>query len=475
MSKLIVVSNRVSLPHPDQPSAGGLAVALHDALNEIGGVWLGWNGEQVDDGQLPAFDHIECDQVDYITCALQRSHYQKYYCGFANNTLWPAMHDRADLIRFKQDEYEAYQQVNYLFAQKLAQIAEPDDVIWIHDYHFFSMARYCRELGMQNKIGFFLHIPFAPADIWQVLPRATALIEDLHDYDVIGLQTENDQKNCMQVSTSLLKAMQINAHLISYKGHLTTIKCYPIGIHPDSIQELSVAAAPQALPMPNKKGTQKTIIGVDRIDYSKGLIQRFDALADFFNQYPRYQTQLTALQIACPCRLDIEAYQALHHALNQQVERINQQFSRDGWQPIDCRQEVIAHESLMRVYRAAQICWVTSLRDGMNLVAKEYIAAQNPLDPGVLILSKYAGAADQMSAALIVDPLDAVEMREALKTAMQMPKSERLQRYQQLIKGLYQYDINDWRNQFLWDLMHHHQLFEHCIKQPTHRAAHMVF
>ncbi|GAA5014620.1 trehalose-6-phosphate synthase [Acinetobacter puyangensis] len=475
MSKLIVVSNRVSLPHSDQPSAGGLAVALHDALNEIGGVWLGWNGTQVEDGQASVFEHVECGQVEYITCPLQHVHYRKYYCGFANNTLWPAMHDRADLIVFKNDEYEAYQQVNYLFAQKLAQIAEPDDVIWIHDYHFFSMARYCRELGMHNKIGFFLHIPFAPIDMWQMLPRASALIEDLHDYDVIGLQTENDQKNCMQVCTSLLKAMQINAHLISYKSHLTTIKCYPIGIHPDSIQELSIKTDQSVQAMLNKPLAQKTIIGVERIDYSKGLLQRFDALADFLTHYPHYQTQLTALQIACPCRLDIQAYQDLNRSLNQQVERINRQFSRDDWQPIDYHQEVIEHDVLMQVYRAADMCWVTSLRDGMNLVAKEYIAAQNPLDPGVLILSKYAGAAEQMSAALIVDPLDPVDMREALKTAMEMSKAERIQRYQQLIKGLYQFDINDWRNQFLWDLMHNHQLFEHCIKQPIHRTAHIVF
>lgn len=454
MSKLIILSNRVSIPNGQKPCAGGLAVAIQDALDEIGGIWLGWNGEKVDSQQQVSFSTLSKGHIEYITCPLTTRQYSDYYAGFANNTLWPAMHHRSDLIEYSSSEYEGYQQVNSLFAQKLAEIAQPEDTIWVHDYHFLSVAQYCRELGMRNKIGFFLHIPFAPLFIWQKIPCAQQLIEHLCQYDVIGLQTDKDQKTCMQVCTSLLKAQKIQQTRLSYHQRLTTIKCYPIGVNPEAIQKASqqFIDVQDFITRPVELNAAKTIIGVDRIDYSKGLLERFLSYAEFLEKYPEYRQHIQHLQIACPCRLEVAAYHRLFERFKIKVEMINQEFAQENWQPVECIYDAVKHHHLMQIYRQADICWISSIRDGMNLVAKEYIAAQNPSNPGVLILSKYAGAAERMTAAILVDPTDKTAMVNALKTALEMPRQERISRYKQLMKGLKDFDINDWRNAFLNDL-----------------------
>ena len=454
MSKLIVLSNRVSLPNPDKSTAGGLAVALQDALNDIGGIWLGWNGEKIENHHDPNFSPTEYEGVEYITCPLTEAQYSGYYCGFANSTLWPAMHNRADLIEYQPEEFKIYQQVNRLFAHQLAQIAHPDDIIWVHDYHFLSVAHYCRELGMQNRIGFFLHIPFADLNIWNLLPAAHSLIQDLCQYDVIGLQTELDQKQCMDVCHHFLPSQVIHSNVLNYNNHQITIQCYPIGINPELIQKVAQQKKENPNPIFEFEDLidQKTIISVDRIDYSKGLIERFNAFEEFLKNNPEYHKHITDLQIACPCRMDVPAYKNLYELIDSKVDFINHEFSQDNWQPINCSHETVAHDDLMKIYLQSDICWVNSLRDGMNLVAKEFIAAQDPDNPGILILSKYAGAAEKMSEAIIVDPENRGDMIKALKTALSMSKSERLERYKQLMQGLKSFDINDWRNAFLKDL-----------------------
>jgi len=454
MSKLIVLSNRVSLPNPEKSTAGGLAVALQDALQDIGGIWLGWNGEKIKNNQHPYFSQTKYQGVEYITCPLTEEQYDGYYCGFANNTLWPAMHDRDDLINYKPEEFKTYQEVNRLFAHQLYEIAQPDDVIWVHDYHFLSVARYCRELGMQNRIGFFLHIPFAGLKIWDLIPTAPSLIQDLCQYDVVGLQTEHDQKQCMEVCHQILASEVINSDLLSYNNRQIAIKCYPIGVNPELIQQVAQQEIEISHPVFEFEDLtdQKTIISVDRIDYSKGLIERFNAYEEFLKTNPEYHKNITDLQIACPCRMEISAYKNLYDHLKSRIDFINQEFSQDDWSPINCTHETVSHDELMKIYRQANICWVNSLRDGMNLVAKEYVAAQNSEDPGVLILSKYAGAAEQMSEAIIVDPEDRNSMIKGLKKALTMSKAERLDRYKHLMKGLQRFNINDWRNAFLEDL-----------------------
>ena len=534
MSRLIVLSNRVKMPD-NHPMAGGLAVALQDVLIGKSVVWMGWNGEVVNDNNANntdaanTFSSIQqrfmasskaktrATQITYMTTAFTTQQYQHFYCGFANNVLWPLLHEQTALISQATDDYAGYQAVNRLFARQLKSIIQPDDVIWVHDYHFLSVAYHCRKLGINNRIGLFLHIPFVALDFWQQLKQSAELIHHLAHYDVLGTQTQQGCTNCVDVFQHYLKDSLIKASLgeervekesvdkedvlanslaensdvgltpinvlqknqpfthayhssgtaltlnLDFKPqHCLLINAYPIGINVARIQQqVSQLASPPLSHLAQHnvyKKTDKTttqqIIAVDRIDYSKGLLRRFSAYRDFLEHYPSYQKQLQLLQIACPSRLDLPTYQRLYQEVKQTVSDINQQFAPTAgtWQAIKYSENVLNHEPLMAAFWQSDIGWVNSLKDGMNLVAKEYIAAQNPDDPGVLMLSRYAGAAEQMQAAVIVDPHQPTSMIEGLRTALTMPLKERQLRYQALLQGLHQDDLYAWQQRFLDDL-----------------------
>ncbi len=562
MSRLIALSNRVKLPD-NGPMAGGLAVALNDVLKGRSVIWMGWNGDidDTDNNRVNNRDSNEFSQqertvkssdtdiqktsstITYVTTALTSKQYQHYYCGFANSVLWPLMHEQPSLISQAPEDYAGYQVVNRLFAKALKTIAEPDDVIWVHDYHFLSVAYHCRQLGMSNRIGLFLHIPFAPLDLWQDLDNSTELIHHLARYDVVGTQTEQDKANCFSVCQHYLKehlldnpsvapnankqsftkleqykhsdSTQLTLNLDLDAAHSLTIKDYPIGVNVARIQQqVSGLSSPLSVAKNVQKDTIKPttqqIIAVDRIDYSKGLLERFSAYRTFLQQNPQYQNQLKFLQIACPSRLDLPVYQQLYNEVRQAVNEVNEQFTptksaqycsnglyeatgeahnfkanrvrgdsiitnsitadtcqdddvidsckngindvKTDWQAITYSENVLGHEKLMTAFHYSDIGWVNSLKDGMNLVAKEYIAAQNPDNPGVLLLSRYAGAAAQMQAAVIIDPQQPISIIQGLKTALTMPLAERQERYQTLMQGLTAYDIHTWQHSFLEDL-----------------------
>lgn len=532
MSRLIVLSNRVKLPD-NGPMAGGLAVALQNLPIGESGIWMGWNGDITDSDEsshsaarhnetannefssrkypiLSSADGPGTNKITYVTTALTAPQYQHYYCGFANNVLWPLLHEQPEWISQASEDYAGYQAVNRLFAQQLKNVVEPDDVIWVHDYHFLSVAYYCRKLGLRNQIGFFLHIPFAPISFWQPLEQSAELITHLAHYDVIGTQTEPDKTHCLTVFKHYLKdrllkdnikdtsincssTRQTDANLSrsdgvsllldleSYPSHTVMINDYPIGVNASKIQQQvshlsSQSSALSARPTWKNhdiKPAAQQIIAVDRIDYSKGLLERFSAYRDFLQQNPAYQYQLNLLQIACPSRLDLPAYQQLYDKVKQAVNDVNQQFSpheyankrqikvansdilvddANPWQPITYSESVLGHKKLMQAFWQSDIGWVNSLKDGMNLVAKEYIAAQNPVNPGVLLLSQYAGAAEQMQAAVIINPHEPTSIIAGLKTALTMPLAERKSRYQTLMQGLQDYDLRAWQQDFLDDL-----------------------
>ena len=512
MSRLIVLSNRVKMPDKN-PMAGGLAIALQDVLMEKSVVWMGWNGEIVnilDDDFSNEFSitkqavlsGIDISQgktsITYMTTAFTTKQYQQFYCGFANNVLWPLLHERPDLIHETPEDYAGYQEVNRLFAKQLKKIIKPDDVIWVHDYHFLSVAYHCRQLGIHNRIGFFLHIPFVSLPFWQSLDKSDELIRHLAHYDVLGTQTHQGRANCLAVcryyltdkilavcslelspinvlhdkhAASLYKSsdVQLLLNLDLKSQHSLVVNAYPIGVNVERIQQqvshLSAHGSVQSVKAhQSKKGIKSNaqqIIAVDRIDYSKGLLKRFSAYHNFLHQNPSYQNQLKLLQIACPSRLDVPAYQQLHHDVKTAVNDINQQFlpskytkdaSTDTWQAINYDESVISHETLMTMFWQSDIGWVNSLKDGMNLVAKEYIAAQNPDNPGVLLLSRYAGAAAQMQAAVIIDPHQPKSMTDGLGIALTMPLGERQSRYQSLLQGLQKDNLQAWQQSFLDDL-----------------------
>ena len=466
MSKLIVLSNRVNLPSKQSPKAvaGGLAVALQEALAKDGGIWVGWNGQVVTNiSDMPdtvnQFATEQHDKVTYVTTAFSPIQYEKYYCGYANNRLWAGMHDRTDLIVSSSEDFSVYQAVNRMFAKQLQQIAQPDDMIWIQDYHFFAVARHCRDLGMKQRIGFFLHIPFPQLWVWDFLTYGQTLIQQLLDYDVVGLQTQQDAQNCVAVIEQLLphaiQITQTNGHtLISHGNHTTLIKAYPIGINPVYIHKLASQPLSDPAVLKNLTSTITTILAVERLDYSKGIPERLQAFAAFLQRYPQYLEQIQLYQIACPSRLDIETYQQLRQQVHTLVEQINSQFSTASWQPIIYQEDPVSHDNLMPLFRQCQICWVNSLKDGMNLVAKEYIAAQDEQNAGILILSKNAGAAHQLQQAILVDPNSNDSMIEGLYQALTITKQQREQRHQSLLKGIYETDIDTWRAHFLADLTH---------------------
>ncbi len=512
MSRLIVLSNRVKMLGKNS-MAGGLAVALQDVVMEKSVIWMGWNGDVVNSSNndfsnefsttrqadLSGVEVSQCKtSVTYITTAFTTDQYQQFYCGFANNVLWPLLHERADLVHQMSEDYAGYQAINYLFAQQLKKIIEPDDVIWVHDYHFLSVAYYCKQLGIRNRIGFFLHIPFVSLSFWQSLDKSDELIRHLAHYDVIGTQTQQDRINCLAVCQyylrdKVLEACFLNCSPINFlhdnhassvhklsgvqllidldvkSQHSLMIDAYPIGTNVAKIQQqvvhLSSHCSVKTIKANQNHKTIKSraqqIIAVDRIDYSKGLLKRFSAYRDFLQQNPSYQNQLQLLQIACPSRLDLPTYQKLYHEVKTAVNDSNQQFLThdyikgkclDNWQAISYCESVISHQALMTLFWQSDIGWVNSLKDGMNLVAKEYIAAQNPDNPGVLLLSRYAGAAEQMQAAVIIDPHLPKSMIEGLSTALTMPLSERQLRYQSLLQGLQQNDLQAWQQRFLEDL-----------------------
>ena len=516
MSRLIVLSNRVKMPD-NNPMAGGLAVALQDILTGSSVIWMGWNGAIIDSsaaGEINSFSNYKqaslassCMQgahteVTYMTTALTTQQYQHFYCGFANNVLWPMLHEQPKLISQAPEDYAGYQAVNRLFAQQLKSIIQPDDVIWVHDYHFLSVAYHCKKLGIKNRIGFFLHIPFAPLAFWRQLAQSCELIKQLAHYDVLGTQTQQDKAHCLAVlqhylkdsllednvledslaKNSLLDFLPINVlyskqsvtrahtasgtqlklHLELKPQHTLIINAYPIGVNVTKIQQqvshvfspLSLSSIKHIQNNDTVKPISQRIIAVDRIDYSKGLLERFSGYRDFLQQYPAYQNQLQLLQIACPSRLDLSTYQRLYKEVKQAVYNINQQFlpNTDSWQAIDYSEEVLSHETVMTAFCQSDIGWVNSLQDGMNLVAKEYIAAQNPDNPGVLMLSRYAGAAEQMQAAVIIDPYQPKSIIKGLNTALTMTLGERKSRYQMLLQGLQQDNLHAWQQSFLDDL-----------------------
>lgn len=522
MSRLIVLSNRVKMPD-NKPMAGGLAVALQDILLGNSVIWMGWNGEVIEshhDTTVNEFSNqknaalanadllLANTSLTYMTTAFTNKQYRQFYCGFANNVLWLLLHEQPELVSQASDDYLGYQEVNRLFARQLKRMIEPDDVIWVHDYHFLSVAYHCRKLGITNRIGFFLHIPFAPLAFWQQLDQSNELINHLAHYDVLGTQTEHDKTNCLAVLRHYLKDrflpdrfladVPINAlqtkddfaklHTSSVlplmltlelkPQHSLMVNAYPIGVNVAKIQQqVSHLWSPllsSVKPNQNKeaiKPAAQQIIAVDRIDYSKGLLKRFSAYCSFLQQNPSYQNQLQLLQIACPSRLDLPAYQRLYAKVKLAINDVNQQLSSptcktDGfetatsktdkalsnWQAITHSETVLSHETLMSIFWQSDICWINSLKDGMNLVAKEYIAAQNPDNPGVLLLSRYAGAAEQMQDAMIIDPLQTESIMEGLKLALTMPLDERQSRYQSLLQGLQQDDLQAWQQRFLDDL-----------------------
>ncbi len=452
MSRLVVVSNRVTLP--DENRAGGLAVALRAALAERGGLWFGWSGKCVG-GESGEVHTLADGHIRYAVMDLSQRDFDDYYNSFANRTLWPLLHFRMDLVDYSRETWAGYHRVNALFADRLARELRPDDVVWVHDYHLIPLALELRERGVGNRIGFFLHVPMPSSDLLAALPHHRELFAALSSYDLVGFQTRRDLERFQDYVRLFGGGRVVDEGVLeTANGRRFRGGAFPIGIDVDTIAGQAGRAMKRLAVrrLQDSLAGRALAIGVDRLDYSKGLPERFRAFERHLERHPDQGGRITFLQIAPASRSDVPEYQALRRELESLSGHINSAHAVPDWTPVRYINRNFPHEVLTGFYRSADIALVTPMRDGMNLVAKEYVAAQDPDDPGVLVLSRFAGAAQELDGALQVNPYDLDGVADAIAEAHAMPLAGRQARWRSMMDRITGYDIHAWRRDFLGQL-----------------------
>jgi len=444
---LVLVSNRVARPKANEPINGGLAAALLPAVTASGAIWVGSSGKFVDSSEKrEPFAEIEAlGSGALATVDLPAAQYRGFYQGFANSALWPVLHSRTDLIRINADDYSSYREINSIMARALLRFAKPDAMFWIHDYHFLTLAADLRRLGIDQPVGFFLHTPFPARHTLVSLPHHRELIQAMLAYDLIGFQTDEDRANFADYLVHELGLLMRGDAVTSDRG-ITRLATFPIGIDAAAFADRaarSINRAEVARLRASMLGT-RLVIGVDRLDYSKGLDTRFRAFDLALRNDPALKRAVRLLQIAVLSRSEIGTYRRLQSDLAALVGEINGRHAEVDWTPIRYLNRGFGQSILAGFYRTARVGLVTPLHDGMNLVAKEYVAAQDPADPGVLVLSQFAGAAKQLDAALLVNPHDIEAMARAINVALTMPLEERRERWTAMMKVLEASSLTHW-------------------------------
>jgi trehalose 6-phosphate synthase len=455
LSRLVVVSNRVAPIEEGKQTAGGLAVAVLAALRKFGGIWFGWSGEVV--AAPPSVPTLtRAGRLTYATLDLARRDYEEYYNGYANSTLWPLFHYRLGLTNFNRRTYTGYQRVNSLFASKLQPLLQPDDMVWVHDYHLIPFGEQLRQMGMQHRMGFFLHTPFPAPEILVALPNHEDLVRALCAYDVVGFHTNSDLRCFVNYiryeagGTITDRGPGQGFHIRAF-GRSLVARAFPISIDTAPMVALAEEAvrSRQSERLRSSLVGRDLIIGVDRLDYSKGLPQRFEAFQCLLENYPDNRGHVSFLQIAPPSRSDVPEYAAIRRELEALSGHINGRYAEFDWVPLRYLNKSFTRRTLAGFFRISRVGLITPLRDGMNLVAKEYVACQDPEDPGVLVLSRFAGAAEELKTALIVNPYDGEMVAENLQRALNMPLQERQDRHRAMMEVLYRNDIATWRENFV--------------------------
>jgi trehalose 6-phosphate synthase len=450
LSRLIAVSNRVA-DSSNGKTAGGLAVGLLAALRKQGGVWFGWGGRTCH-GEPTDPTVIRRGKVSYATIDIDEVEFENYYNGYSNGCLWPLCHYMLNFFHYERCFGRAYVRVNALFARKLRPLLQVDDVIWAHDYHLIPLAGELRKAEVENPIGFFLHVPFPNIDVLRTLPGHRLILEMLTRYDVIGFQTTSDVRSFIEgLSRVGFLESRLGHDRFRACGREFTAAAFPIGIDVPGVIQMSERAVGSATVKRMRDGlvSRDLITGVDRLDYSKGLPERFRAFEELLANYPDTRGRLVFMQIAPPTRSGVRAYQDIRAELERLSGNINGRFAEPDWVPIRYLNRGFSRSILMGIFRAARIGLVTPLRDGMNLVAKEFVAAQDPDDPGALILSSLAGAAEELDAAVIVNPYDIEGVAEAIQRAANMRLAERQERHRSMMGQLRLNDIGAWTDRFL--------------------------
>jgi trehalose 6-phosphate synthase len=451
MTRLVVISNRVPVPSDGTPSAGGLATALDGLLARRGGLWFGWSGKVDAAAADQEPQMVRRGEIDYATIDLTRTEHDRYYNNFSNGVLWPLLHTLPELMNFNRRDAAAYAAVNQRFAHSVLPLLRPDDVIWIHDYHLMALPALLRAAGVRNAIGFFLHIPFCGPSVITQVPHAAELVGDLLSADLVGFQTHSDMAHFRASACMLAGAAGAGETAVRHDGHVTQLGVFPVEIEP---REFAATAAASARTQDCQRlcrslGKQALILGVDRLDPTKGLLQRMAGYRRMLERHPEWHRRATLLQIAAVSRKEVAAYRDLRIALDRDAGGINSDFGEADWTPLRLVAKAGARTTIAGYMRTARVGLVTPVRDGMNLVAKEYVAAQDPAEPGVLILSEFAGAAHQLEAALMVNPHDADQMSDVLDQALRMELPERQERWQAMWQVLQRSSPVLWGRSFL--------------------------
>jgi trehalose 6-phosphate synthase/phosphatase len=461
--RLVIVSNRlpVAMEQDDdgwsvRPSSGGLVTALAPVLRNRGGTWIGWPGTSCEeDIAEPLAIGTRTAGYSLQPVSLTPEQVQNFYYGFANEVIWPLFHDLQGRCNFAPEYWTTYREVNFRYAQVTAETARPEDYVWVHDYHLMNMGQALRELGFKSLVGFFLHIPFPPLDIFMKLPWRFQILKGLLEFDLIGLQTLRDYRNFLQCVRAVIRDVRIQTN-----GRIATIRFgkrgLRVGAFPISIDYKAFASESASNQVTDRSmlihedlPKRHIVLGVDRLDYTKGIPFKLEAFARLLTQHPELKERITLVQVVVPSRENIPEYQDLKMEIDRMVGELNGRFSVWGWSPIIYLFRALDRNELLAYYRASEIALVTPLKDGMNLVCKEFCASSVDGD-SVLILSEFAGAAAQLqNGAILVNPYDVEAVADAIYKAFSMGNSERKSRMQKLRRKVRANDIFHWVDSFL--------------------------
>ncbi len=458
MERLVVVSNRVPVPSAGT-QAGGLAVALDGLMDRRGGLWFGWSGKVAEDAGRKSPTIVHEAGVDYATIDLTPDEHDRYYNNFSNGVLWPLLHTMQQLMQYDREDARAYRDVNTRMARALAPLLHPADIVWVHDYHLLPMPSALRAAGVRNPIGFFLHIPFAATDVLAAAPEMGALVRDMLGADLIGFQTENDVSNFANAAELLAGCSRAHGNMLHVPGpgggRRVRLGVFPVEIEPRSFARMAADAAHSGCVQTLHRSLdgQQLLLAAERLDPTKGLLQRVGGLRTLLEKRPVWRRRVTLLQIAASSRQDVSSYQSLRGTLVSEAGALNADLGEADWTPIRLVTRAVDRAVIAGYMRYARAGLVTPLRDGMNLVAKEYVAAQDPADPGVLVLSRFAGAAQQLEAALLVNPYNSDALAEAIEAALTMRLGERQERWQALWRAIADRSPAAWGKSFLTALL----------------------
>ncbi len=463
--RLIVLSNRLPYVLENhtrdrwtlKPGSGGLVTALLPVLRDRGGIWIGWSGTTE---EVPEVDEVfrgASREAGYLLkpVSLTQEEIDRYYHGYSNESVWPLFHDLQSRCAFNPDYWHTYVKVNRRFANALAEDCRPDDFVWVHDYQLMDVAHHLRDAGCLANLAFFLHIPFPAPDIFMKLPERNTVLASLLAYDLVGFQTQRDRRNFIQCVRMLMKNARVRVD-----GHLHTVRLgdyeihvgsFPIGIDANSFAD--AATTPEVeerlRSIRSLYANRQIVLGLDRLDYTKGIPERLRAFANLLERFPEVRGRIHLVQVVVPSREGIPEYDDLRVEIERTVARINGRYSELGWVPVHYLYRSLPRTELLAFYRSADIALITPLKDGMNLVAKEFCAC-NIEENSVLVLSQFAGASAQLGqAALVVNPYDVEQTADAVYNAFRMSQGERRYRMRRLRRNVRTQNVFWWVDSFM--------------------------